>query len=149
MQGKKVLIDGQHRVTALTTALVGLPVIDSTYEKVTIRIAFQPIEEQFEVLNDITLKDKAWIPDISVVIKPEFSLLQFICEYQRSNPYAVMEFMNETQFKRFIMIIKSAGFVGTKLIRSQKALNFAYVLYLHLREQKMNDAKIERLVRNG
>lgn len=35
---------------------MGLPVIDSTYEKVTIRIAFQPIEEKFEVLNDITLK---------------------------------------------------------------------------------------------
>lgn len=314
--GKKVLIDGQQRVTALTTALVGLPVIDSSYDKVTIRIAFQPIEERFEVLNDITLKDKAWIPDISVIIKPEFSLYQFIPEYLKHNPEAnatdierniqrlksivqrpigmielnhdldietvteifirinskgvvlsqadfamskiaanetyggnilrkaidyfchlavapefyshieekdkdfaktdyfskmkwlkaenddlydpdyndmlrvafcykfkrgklsdlvsllsgrnfetrsyedviaeasfgkltdaVMEFMNEISFKRFVMIIKSAGFVDTKLIRSQNALNFAYVLYLHLREKKVDSSKIERFVR--
>lgn len=37
---------------------------------------------------------------------------------------AVITFMNETLFKRFVMIIKSAGFVDPKLMRSQNALNF-------------------------
>ena len=55
--------------------------------------------------------------------------------------------MNETLFKRFIMIIKSAGFIVSKLIRSQNALNFSYVLFLHLKENKMDDALIERYVR--
>jgi hypothetical protein len=57
---------------------------------------------------------------------------------------AVITFMNETLFKRFVMIIKSAGFVDPKLMRSQNALNFAYVLFLHLKEIRMEDALIER-----
>ena len=60
---------------------------------------------------------------------------------------AVITFMNETLFKRFVMIIKSAGFVDPKLMRSQNALNFAYVLFLHLKEIRMEDALIEHYVR--
>ena len=60
---------------------------------------------------------------------------------------AVITFMNETLFKRFVMIIKSAGFIVSKLIRSQNAFNFSYVLLLHLKENKMDDALIERYVR--
>lgn len=314
--GKKVLIDGQQRITALTTALVGQPVIDSTYNKVTIKVAFQPVEERFEVLNPAIQKDKEWIHDISEIIKPEFSTLQFIRGYQEKNPdadetvieqnvqrlksivqrpigmielshdldietvteifirinskgvvlsqadfamskiaanetyggnvlrkaidyfchlaikpefyahinendkdfvstdffdkmkwlksenddiydpdyndmlrvafcykfkrgklsdlvsllsgrnfetrtyedsiaetsfdtlkSAVMRFMNEILFKRFVMIIKSAGFVDSKLIRSQNALNFAYVLFLHLKDINTDDSMIERYVR--
>ena len=314
--GKKVLIDGQQRVTALTTALVGQPVIDDSYNKVIIKIAFHPIEERFEVLNPAIQKDKAWVHDIAEIIRPEFSTLQFVRTYQDKNPEAsesalerniqrlksivqrpigmielnhdleietvteifirinskgvvlsqadfamskiaanetyggnvlrkaidyfchmavkpefythisendkefvktdyfskmkwireenddlydpdyndmlrvafcykfkrgklsdlvsllsgrnfetrtyedaiaeasfmrlseaVITFMNETLFKRFVMIIKSAGFVDSKLMRSQNALNFAYVLFLHLKEIRMEDALIERYVR--
>ena len=60
---------------------------------------------------------------------------------------AVMRFMNETHFKRFLMIIRSAGFVDASMIGSQNALNFAYILYLTLRAQKLADGEIERLVR--
>lgn len=41
-QGKKVLIDGQQRVTALSAALVGQAVINKEYKQVRIRIAFNP-----------------------------------------------------------------------------------------------------------
>lgn len=58
----------------------------------------------------------------------------------------VVGFINETHFKRFLMIIKSAGFVNTKLVRSQNALNFAYILYLKLREQNYDPALIEKYV---
>lgn len=314
--GKKVLIDGQQRVTALTTALVGQQVVDDSYDKVVIKIAFHPLEERFEVLNPAILKDKSWVHDVAEIIRPEFSTLQFMRSYQERNPEAdegaieqniqrlksivqrpigmielnhdldietvteifirinskgvvlsqadfamskiaanetyggnvlrkaidyfchlaakpefyahisendkdfvktdyfgrmkwlrdenddlydpdyndmlrvafcykfkrgklsdlvsllsgrnfetrsyedviaeasfktlgdaVMTFMNETLFKRFIMIIKSAGFIDSKLIRSQNALNFSYVLFLHLKEIKMEDALIERYVR--
>jgi hypothetical protein len=39
----------------------------------------------------------------------------------------VNNFINETNYKRFLMIIKSAGFISPKLIRSQNAINFAYI----------------------
>jgi hypothetical protein len=55
--------------------------------------------------------------------------------------------MNETHFKRFVMIIRSAGFVDSSLIGSQNALNFAYIVYLTLRELKAPDADIEQMVR--
>jgi hypothetical protein len=42
------------------------------------------------------------------------------------------------------MIIRACGFVSPALIRSQNALNFAYIIYLKLRELKENDALIEK-----
>lgn len=315
-RGKKVLIDGQQRISALTTALLGQTVLDESYDKIVIRISFHPIDEKFEVLNPAIKKDKTWVHDISTFVGPDFSTLSFIEEYRNKNPdadikkleqniqklrsivqrhigmielnhdldietvteifirinskgvvlsqadfamskiasnetfggnilrkaidyfchlairpeffeqistndnsfmqtdfftqmkwlkdesddlynpdyndmlrvafsykfkrgklselvsllsgrnfdtrtfeesiaegsfeilkEAVLTFMNETLFKRFLMIIKSAGFVDKKLIRSQNTLNFAYILFLHLKEIKTDDARIERLVR--
>ena len=60
---------------------------------------------------------------------------------------AVLRFMNETHFKRFLMIIRSAGFVDASMIGSQNALNFAYILYLTLRDLKLPDNDIDLLVR--
>ena len=60
---------------------------------------------------------------------------------------AVLRYMNETNFKRFIMILRSAGFVDKSMIRSQNTLNFAYILYLTLRAQGTDAAEIETLVR--
>ena len=61
--GKRILIDGQQRVTALMAALMGRSVIDKDYRKVHIRIAFHPQERRFEVSNSFIEKDKSWIPD--------------------------------------------------------------------------------------
>lgn len=38
--GKQILIDGQQRITALTTALLGQEVLDSSYKKRIIKISF-------------------------------------------------------------------------------------------------------------
>ncbi len=59
----------------------------------------------------------------------------------------IYSFINETNFKRFLMIIQSAGFISPKLIRSQNTLNFAYVLYLKLKSYNYNPAEIETYVR--
>ncbi|MBZ0192112.1 MAG: DUF262 domain-containing protein [Candidatus Kuenenia stuttgartiensis] len=67
-EGKKVLIDGQQRVTALTAAILGQYIINKTYQQVKIKIAFNPIEERFEVQNPAILKDKTWLHDISEAI---------------------------------------------------------------------------------
>jgi len=59
----------------------------------------------------------------------------------------ILNFMNEMHFKRLVMILRSAGFVDSSMIRSQNAINFAYILYLTLRKQKIKPAVIESLVR--
>ena len=45
------------------------------------------------------------------------------------------------------MILKSAGIIDDSLIRSQNVLNFGYILFLYLREQKVAPDVIEKLVK--
>ena len=59
----------------------------------------------------------------------------------------ILQYMNETNFKRFVMILRSAGFVDSSLVRSQNTINFAYILYLTLRAQNEAPERIETLVR--
>ena len=315
-EGKKILIDGQQRVTALRAAILGEYVINKDYAREKIKISFQPIEEKFEVLNSAIQKDNAWIPDISPIITglertrkivdnycernlnadedqvedalenlkkvtqkqlglieldseldietvteifvrinskgvvlsqadfamskiaanethngstirkaidyfchlavaPEFysqivdvdsefasteyfrkmtwlknenddlydpdytDLLRviFTSEFHRGKlsdlvsllsgrnfetrtyeeeiardsfkklEEGIYEFINETNFKRFLMITKSAGFISSSLIRSQNTLNFAYIIYLALKAKNYNPAQIESYVR--
>ncbi len=313
-EGKKVLIDGQQRVTALTAALLGQYVVDKTYQRVKIKIAFHPIEERFEVQNPAILKDKTWLHDISEAIngdlfeiadgyfernpevdkkhvrnafsnlmnipKKQIGLIElspdldietvteifirinskgvvlsqadfamskiaadtengghelrkaidyfchlaiapdfyrhivendkdfaktdyfqkmqwlktetedlydpdyndlirvaFTSQFNRGRlsdlvsllsgrnfetrtfeaeiahqsfeilKKGVFHFINETNFKRFLMIVKSAGFISPKLIRSQNVLNFGYTIYLKLKELGVNAVAIERYVR--
>src|SRR5271170_6841888 len=63
--GKKILIDGQQRVTALMAALLGRDVLTKDYETTRITIAFNPIEEKFEVANPAIEKNAEWISDVS------------------------------------------------------------------------------------
>ncbi len=83
--GKKILIDGQQRVTALQAAIAGMMVTDATYRKKHIRIAFNPQTESFEVLNPAIEKDSKWIPDISRIFDPAFEEFQFIIQYCQEN----------------------------------------------------------------
>lgn len=313
-EGKKILIDGQQRITALTAAILGQYVVTKTYARVKIKIAFHPIDERFEVQNPAILKDKTWLPDISqaingdlfeiaekyfelnpdvdkkkvrnsfstlvsipkkqiglielspdldietvseifirinskgvvlsqadfamskiasnteyqgnelrkaidyfchLVIAPEFYThivdndkeftkteffqkmqwlktenedlydpdyndlirVAFTSQFSRGRladlvsllsgrnfetrtyedaiaeqsfatlKTGVSKFINETSFKRFLMIIKSAGFISPKLIRSKNVINFAYILYLKLKELGVNSVAIESYVR--
>jgi hypothetical protein len=90
--GKKILIDGQQRVTALMTAIAGKPVLDENFDCKTRCIAFNPMarddEEKFEVRTPAHDKSKNWIPDISVLFKPGFSSRKFINNYLENNPDA-------------------------------------------------------------
>ncbi len=315
-EGKKILIDGQQRVTALTAAILGQYVINKTYQRVKIKIAFNPITEKFEVQNPAILKDKTWLHDISQAINGKTDLFEVADNYFELNPdvdkkhvrnsfsnlinipkkqiglielshdldietvteifirinskgvvlsqadfamskiasntdykgnelrkaidyfchlaiapefykhiidndkefvktdffqkmqwlkienedlydpdyndlirvaftsqfnrgrlsdlvsllsgrnfetrtfeeaiaeqsfgtlkNGVNNFINETNYKRFLMIIKSAGFISPKLIRSQNAINFAYIVYLKLKELGVNSVAIESYVR--
>lgn len=84
--GKRILIDGQQRVTALMAALLGQRVLTKNYESIRIKIAFHPGEGRFEVANPVILKDSAWIPDIATLFHPDTRLLQLTKDYVASNP---------------------------------------------------------------
>lgn len=88
-EGKKIMIDGQQRVTALMTAIMGLEVINSDFEKKRIKISFNPLaideDEVFKVQDNAILKDKKWIPDIADVFKSDFKRGSFVFQYCESN----------------------------------------------------------------
>ena len=84
-EGKKILIDGQQRITALKASILGDYVVNKDYDRVRIKIAFNPKTEQFEVQNPAILKDKAWIPDISEVMNSG-SIIQVVRHYLDVNP---------------------------------------------------------------
>lgn len=85
-EGKKILIDGQQRITALQAAIVGEEVVGNDYKKRRIKIAFNPKEERFEVSNSFIKKDSAWIEDIAEIYKPGFKSIRFSREYCARNP---------------------------------------------------------------
>jgi hypothetical protein len=86
--GKRILIDGQQRVTALMASLLGREVLTKDYETVRIRIAFHPQEERFEVANPAIRKDAAWIGDVADVFAPDASLTELTDLYSEKNPGA-------------------------------------------------------------
>jgi len=103
--GKKVLIDGQQRITALSAALVGQQVINKEYRQVYINIAFNPKDERFEVSNPAIKKDKSWIPDIAPLMQGDISLLKLIRQYTEANPEVDEDYL-EKVFTRLTGITK-------------------------------------------
>ena len=83
--GKRILIDGQQRVTALMAALLAREVLTKDYETLRIRIAFNPEAECFEVANPAIRKDVAWIEDIADVFAPDASLTELTDNYCEKN----------------------------------------------------------------
>lgn len=84
--GKRVLIDGQQRVTALMASLLGIEVLTDDYETVQIKIAFNPQEESFEVSNPAIQKNTVWLPDVAQVFNPATSTFQLVSNYCSANP---------------------------------------------------------------
>ena len=114
--GKKILIDGQQRVTALMTAISGIPVTMSNYKKDCIKIAFDPFQafsedrdaEIFAVQDSSHLKSKRWIPDVAEIFKNDFSVFSFIMAYCNDNPDMKPEILDK-------IITKLRG-IGNRMI---------------------------------
>src|SRR5262249_49332066 len=83
--GKRILIDGQQRITALMAALLGHSVLTKDYETTQIKIAFHPLEEKFEVSNPAIQKDTAWIANVADLFSPDARLLQITKNYAAAN----------------------------------------------------------------
>ena len=114
--GKKILIDGQQRVTALMTAIAGIPVVNAAYKKERIKIAFNPFEalsedkdaEIFAVQDQSHLRGKKWIPDVAEIFKNEFSTIKFAIQYCQDNPEMDIETLDK--------IITNLRSIGNRLI---------------------------------
>lgn len=90
-KGKKILIDGQQRITALMTAIRSIEIVTAEYKKRKITIAFNPLnignssDNVFEVVNPAIKKDSKWIDDISTIINPDVSISKIIRAYCQAN----------------------------------------------------------------
>lgn len=94
--GKMIMIDGQQRITALMTSIVGSEVVNSDFKKHRIKISFNPLaadddDEKFKVQTPAVLKDKRWIADIADVFKPSFRVHSFMQNYCSINEDVSMD----------------------------------------------------------
>lgn len=95
--GKKVVIDGQQRITALMTAIAAQKIFNSDFHETRVKIAFNPFAaldyergnesaEIFAVQTPAHLKNKIWISDIADIFNTSFSSWTFIPQYLEDNP---------------------------------------------------------------
>ena len=95
--GKKIIIDGQQRITALMASVAGMKVFNSDFKEEPVKIAFNPFAaleymngdseaEIFAVQTPAHLKSKHWIPDIAEVFSTQFASWTFIPKYIAENP---------------------------------------------------------------
>lgn len=76
-----VIVDGQQRLTSLYAVVKSVPVLRENFESERIQIAFNPLEEKFEVADAAIRRDKAFIPDISVLWSDKTDLFEVVDGY--------------------------------------------------------------------
>lgn len=59
---------------------------------------------------------------------------------------AVLDFVNQNHYTDFLQIIESTGFIDRKMIGSKNALNYAYVMYLLMKQDGANPSAIKKIV---
>ena len=76
-----MVVDGQQRLTSLYAVMEGKPVVRKDYQPQHIRIAFNPLEEKFEVTSAAIERDKVYIPDISRVWSDDANIFRLVNDY--------------------------------------------------------------------
>ena len=109
--GKKVLIDGQQRITALRAAVLGQNIVNTDYKEERINIAFHPITEEFATLTPAIAKDKAWIQDISKLMTKDGGLFEDVTNYCEKNPEVDRKLIEKNIEKLLQIKSKQVGFI--------------------------------------
>lgn len=109
--GKRILIDGQQRITALLAALLGKQIIDKNYKRRRITIAFHPGEERFEVSNAAIKRDKGWLPDVSEVFVEDMKIWRFVDIYCTVNEDVNKDDIHERMNRLSGIVNNSIGFI--------------------------------------
>ena len=76
-----LIVDGQQRLTSLYAVVRGIPVVRDNYDAEAIEIAFNPLQEKFEVADAAVRRDKSYIPNISRVWSKESGLFDLLDDY--------------------------------------------------------------------
>ena len=80
------IVDRQQRLTSLYAVMTGEPVVDDDYRSESIRIAFNPFTERFEVQSAALKKSREWVPDISAVFESPYQARQaFLSRYREEH----------------------------------------------------------------
>jgi hypothetical protein len=141
--GKKVLIDGQQRITALMTAIAGHKILTESYEARTIRIAFNPLakddEERFAVTTPAHENSTFWIPDISEVFQADFDSYTFVDAYAQRNPGVSKKEVNQKITQ--LLNIKSCQ-IGAILLVPQLDISEVTEIFVRINSQgkRLNEA---------
>ena len=77
----RVIVDGQQRLTSLYAVMKGVPVVRENYASEKIEIAFNPLDDRFEVPDAPIRRNKAFIPSISAIWDTKTNLIQFANNY--------------------------------------------------------------------
>lgn len=67
-----LIVDGQQRLTSLFAVVTGANVVKKDYSSGSIKVAFKPSEEKFEVTDAAIERDPEFISDISEVYRGSF-----------------------------------------------------------------------------
>ncbi len=109
--GKKVLIDGQQRITALRASILGQTIINKDYKEERIVIAFNPVTEEFSTLTPAITRDKSWIQDISVLMNKNGGLFKDVSEYCEKNPDTSRDLVEKNIENLLQIKSKQVGFI--------------------------------------
>ena len=135
-EGKKVLIDGQQRITALMTAIAGKTIVFDDYSEGRVKIAFDPFAaisgnpdaELFAVQTPAHLKSKRWIPDIAELFKSNFSSFKFINQYVIDNPD-----MDQEELHKVLESLKNLQHCNIGVIELDASLDIDIVTDIFIR----------------
>lgn len=76
-----LIVDGQQRLTSLYAVLKGQEVIRENYDKAKIIIAFNPLEEKFEVPDAAIRKNPRYYQNISDLWQPNINIFKVIIDF--------------------------------------------------------------------
>ena len=76
-----LIVDGQQRLTSLYAVIKGQEVIRENYTKATIVIAFNPLEEKFEIPDATIRKNPRYFQNISSLWQPNVNIIKVINEF--------------------------------------------------------------------
>ena len=109
--GKKILIDGQQRITALRAAILGETVKNKDYADIRIRVAYNPIEHRFSTYNAAISKDPTWIKDIAPLLSGAVAPREVRTEYLNLNPTADESKIEDAIYALRLIVSKQVGVI--------------------------------------
>lgn len=139
--GKKIMIDGQQRVTAMMTALAGYEVFNADFKKDRIKIAYNPFakndEDCFAVQDNAILKDKKWI---SVIFNSDFRGHRFVNNFCELNPDMDPDDFDEKLSK--LIDIKNRKLGVIELFDNELSIDEVTEIFIRINSQgtKLNQA---------